>query len=98
LQRLDTAQISIRAVQLIDTVSRLIANKNDGSEVLSINHFKYASVELALHNSFLFSSILVPGSIPEDFLKCTAISISKSKNVIVTDSKNEKKNEKMMVV
>ena len=78
----------VRAGEVIDAVSRLKANSDDGGEGLSTNHFKYASFELALNVSFLFSSILVHGSMPEDFLKCTAIPIPKSKNLNVTDSNN----------
>ena len=78
----------IRPDEVMEAVCRLKANKNDGGEGLSTNHFKYANAELYVHLAFLFSSILVHGSMPDDFHKCMAIPIPKSKNLNVTDSNN----------
>lgn len=55
---------------------------------MSTNHFEYAGYELAVHTSCLFSSILVHGSVPKDFLRSTAIPIPKEKNINITDSNN----------
>jgi hypothetical protein len=82
------ADYIIRPDEVIEALCRLKANKNDGGEGLSTNHFKFAGVELSVHLAFLFSSILVHGSMPDDFHKCTAIPIPKSKNLNVTDSNN----------
>ena len=83
-----SADYVITADEVVEAVTRLKSNKNDGGEGVSTNHFKFACVELAVHVSCLFSSILVHGTIPDDLLKCTAIPIPKRKNANVTESSN----------
>ena len=85
-----SADYVITADEVVEAVTRLKSNKNDGGGGLSTNHFKFACVELAVRVSCLFSSILVHGTMLDDLLKCTAIPIPKGKNVNVTESSRVK--------
>jgi hypothetical protein len=61
-------------------------SKRDGSNDLSTNNFKFACAELIVHVACLLSSVLIHGSVPEDFLKGTTIPLWKSKNVTNSDN------------
>ena len=48
------ADYIIRPDEVIEALCRLKANKNDGGEGLSTNHFKFAGGELTVHLAFCF--------------------------------------------
>jgi len=78
----------ITASDVVSAICKLKWNKNDGCAGLSTNHLKYATPELFVHISCLFSAIVVHGSVPNDFLSSTAVPIPKGRNVNLTDSTN----------
>ena len=65
----------ITASDVVAAICKLKRNKNDGGAGLSTNHLKHATPELFFHISCLFSGIVVHGSVPNDFLSCTAVRI-----------------------
>ena len=62
--------------------------KGDGNGGLTTDHFREGGVDLAVHLSFLFSSLLTHGVVPDDMTLSTVIPISTSKNCSQMDSSN----------
>jgi len=63
-----------------EAVNCLKFGKNDGFTGLSTNHIKYGPDELCMHISLLFSSMLVHGCAPSDFLISSIVPIPKGRN------------------
>jgi len=78
----------ITASDVVAAICKLKRNKNDGCAGLSTNHLKHATPELFVHISCSFSGTVLHGSVPNDFLSCTAVPIPKGRNVNFTDSTN----------
>ena len=71
---------------VISVISKLNSRKSDGNGVLSTDHFKNASDDLFVYVSFLFSWMVVHGTVPDDLLISNVIPIPKGKNNTLTDS------------
>ena len=67
---------------------RLKAHKNDEDYCLSTDHILNAPDDCLLHISWLLSSIIVHGCLPDTFTVNTVIPIPKGHNVSMSDSEN----------
>jgi Reverse transcriptase (RNA-dependent DNA polymerase) len=74
--------------EVADAVSRLKSNKNDGNKGLNSNHVKFADNDLHCHISFLFSSMLVHGYVPEEFNLVSISPVPKHKSGALSNSDN----------
>ena len=64
----------------MDVICKLNPGKGDGSGGLTTDHFREGGADLAVYLSFLFSSLLTDGVVPDDMTLSTVIPIPKSKN------------------
>ena len=71
---------------VISVIPKLNSGKSDGNGGLSTDHFKNACDDLFVYVSFLFSWILVHGTVPDGLLISNVILIPKGKNSNLTDS------------
>jgi len=63
-------------------------NKYDGMNELSSDYVSHAGKDLAVHISFVVSSMIIHGLVLGIFLTSTILPITKNKNCNVTDSAN----------
>ena len=88
-KRISSAEYSedcrVSSSDITAAITRLKSNKNDGGRGLSTNHFEFACTELAIHTAYLFSGLLVHGSVIDHFLLSTKVPIPKGKNINLTD-------------
>jgi hypothetical protein len=73
---------------VMTAIHKLNTGKGDGNGGLSIDHFKNSGDDSYGYLSFLFSSMLVHGAVPDNFTTSTVIPIPKGKNTNLTDSNN----------
>jgi len=77
---------NISITDVLNAVSILKHNKSDGNKGLMSKHVIYVCGDLSVHLSMLFSSLLVHGSVTDDFSVSTMVPIPKSK--CITSSSN----------
>jgi len=73
---------------VLHAISSMKPNKYDGINELSSDYVLHAGRDLAVHISFVFSAMIIHGSVPDIFLTSTILPIPKNKNGNVTDSAN----------
>jgi len=73
---------------VVTAVNKLKPGKNDGNIGLTSDHIKFGCNELFVHMSFLLTSILSHGCVPDDLLVSTVVPIPKGRNLNLTDSAN----------
>ena len=78
----------IPSCNVLDAICKLNSGKGDGNGGLTIDNFREGGVDLAVHLSFLFSSLLTHGVVSDDMTLSTVIPIPKSKNCSQMDSSN----------
>ena len=69
-------------------VSKLKPHKNEGCSELTSDHLINANDDFLCHVAFLFSAIVVHGSVPDGFLSCTIRPVPKGHNTNKSDSTN----------
>lgn len=69
-------------------ISHMKHCKNDVNNMLTSDHFIYASHDLIVHISLLFSTMLMHGSVPDPFLNSSIRPIPKGHNLSTCDSCN----------
>jgi len=69
-------------------VDRLKPHKSDGCTDLTSEHLKHAGNDLFEHIALLFNSVLIHGTLPENFVHSTIVPIPKGRNVNSADSNN----------
>ena len=80
LAMLDSCVTSDHIFQMKDikyAVSKLKPHKGEGSSALMSDHIVNAGDDFLCHIAFLFTSIVVHGSVPDGFLSSTIILIPK---------------------
>ena len=80
-------EIALSQLVMLDAICKLNPGKGDGNGS-PIDHFREGGVDLAVHLSFLFSSLLTHGVVPDDMTLSTVIPIPKSKNCSQMDYSN----------
>ena len=83
-----SADCIISFQDVVDAISTLKPNKNDGHFGLSTDHLINACDELYIHVSMCFSAMIVYGIVSEDLLVSCVVPIPKGKNVNSTNSEN----------
>ena len=73
---------------VMDAILCLKSGKNDGSHILSSDHFTNAGAELSVHIAILFSAIISHGTVPTDLVTSTILPIPKVKCVSSVSSDN----------
>ena len=69
-------------------IAKLKAHKSDGNIGLSSDHFIHAGNDLSVHIAILFTSLIIHGSVPAEFLVSTIIPIPKNRHASAADSDN----------
>jgi hypothetical protein len=70
-----------------DAIDKLKPYKSDGYSACSSDHFIHAGSNLCIYLALLVSSMIVHGSVPDDFSRSTIIPI-KNKHLNISDSSN----------
>jgi hypothetical protein len=78
----------ISCLEIQSAIAKLKAHKGDGNIGLSSDHFIHAGADLAVHIAILFTSLIVHGSVPSDFLVSTIIPIPKNRHASAANSDN----------
>ena len=78
----------ITSCNILDAICKLNPGEGDRNGGLTTDHFREGGVDLAVHLSVLFSSLLTHGVVPDNMTLSTIIPISKSKNCSQMDSGN----------
>ena len=78
----------ITSCNVLDANCKLNPGKGDRNGGLTTDHFREGGVDLAVHLSVLFSSLLTHGVVPDNITLSTVIPISKMKNCSQKDSGN----------
>jgi len=81
-------EFRVLSSEITAAITELKPNKDDGGRGLSSNHFKFACSELPIYTAYLFSGLLVLGSVIDDFLLSITVPIPKGRNVNLTDFEN----------
>ena len=69
-------------------VSKLKPHKNEGCSELTSDHLINANDDFLCHIAFLFTAIVIHGSVPDGFLSCTIRPVPKGLNTNKSDSSN----------
>jgi len=67
---------------------RLKPHKSDGCTDLTSDHLKHAGTDLFEHIALFLNSVLIHGTLPENFVYSTIVPIPKGRNVNAADSNN----------
>jgi len=81
-------ECNISYADVVKAACTLKSNKSDGNSGMMSDHIINACDDLFVHNSLLFSSLIVHGAVPDDFSVSTMVPIPKSKTTGITSSSN----------
>jgi len=82
------AENHITAAHVKAAVARLKPHKSDGCTDITSDHLKHADFDLLGHIALLLNSIIMHGTLPENFVHSTIVPIPKGRNVNAADSAN----------
>ena len=80
--------LAISPAQVSDSMKALKLGKSCGSDGIAAEHFKFANKSICVYLSILFTSFLVHGYLPANFMKSALVPIVKNKSGNTSDKSN----------